>query len=129
MLPRIALTILQVSLGVVFFVFGIGKFQNDYWARTMASMDIFQRLPWSPAVSVIIAGIMEVATGLALMVGFRRRLFAFMAAIQLLIILFLLSFQEIRDVGLFGSALFLACSKEPAFGFDYVWKRYESRKK
>lgn len=115
--------ILRVSLGVVFLIFGVGKFQHDYWARTIESMDVFQRLAWSPQLSVKLIGGLEVATGLALILGLGTRLVSGLAALQLLAILILLQFQEIRDIALLAQAIYLMINKEAAFGIDWFRRR------
>ncbi|MFH1458070.1 MAG: TolC family protein [Candidatus Omnitrophota bacterium] len=123
---NIALLVLRVSLGVVFLIFGIGKFQHDYWARTIESMEVFQRLAFSPQLSVKFIGGLEVATGLALILGLWTRLASGLAALQLLAILILLEFQEIRDIALLGQALFLMANKQAVFGIDGLRKRHKS---
>jgi uncharacterized membrane protein YphA (DoxX/SURF4 family) len=104
---RWAYYFLRISLGVVFFTYGIGKFQNDYWARSIAAMSFFEHLPWSTLWSVRAIGLLEVCTGIGLMLGWRIRIWAAMAAVMLIGILCLLHFQEIRDLGLLGAAVFL----------------------
>jgi uncharacterized membrane protein YphA (DoxX/SURF4 family) len=108
MKAKIARFILRGSLGAVFLIFGIGKFQNDYWARTMASLPFITALPWPAQASVWGVGVLECLTGLFLLSGFFVRPAAIAAAIQLTGILLLLQFQEIRDIALLGCALFLA---------------------
>lgn len=109
---RYAFLALRISLGIVFLIFGIGKFRNDIWAETIKTMDIFLKLPWNVDLSVFLIGVMETATGIALITGFFTRLFAAIAAAQLVGILFLLKFGEIRDIGLLGAALYIAVVKE-----------------
>ena len=106
------LGILRVSLGIVFLAFGIGKFQNDYWARTMESMPFVQKFPWSAHYSVLGVGVLEVLTATSLIIGFFWRYAAFMAATMLLGILILVQFQEVRDIALLGMALYLALYKK-----------------
>ena len=114
----IALCIARVSLGIVFLAFGIGKLRHDIWAQTIESMDIFQRMPWPAGLSVIGIGIIEICTGTGLIIGLWTRLVSLAAALQLLGILLLLNFQEIRDIGLFGLALYLFLNGETGFGID-----------
>lgn len=125
MVKSIGLFILRVSLGLVFLSFGIGKFQNDYWARSMEAMVFFRSLPWSAALSVQLAGLIEVATGAALIAGLFTRFFAALACGQLVVILALLNFQEIRDIGLLGAALYLTLSKDSVFGIDRLLNRHK----
>lgn len=112
------LLLLRVGLGAVFIVFGIGKFQHDYWARSIETMEFFQRLPFTPAAWAIYIGAMEAVTGVGLVLGLGTRIFASLAAAQLLGILILLNFQEIRDIGLLGAALYLALSPYVPYGID-----------
>ncbi|MCF7916774.1 MAG: DoxX family protein [Candidatus Omnitrophica bacterium] len=120
---KIAILVLRVSLGVVFLIFGIGKFQNDLWAQTIKSMEIFQNLPWEISISIFAIGILEVAIGLLLIVGLFTRLAAGLAILSLLIILCLLSFQEIRDIGLLGAAVYLLIAKEKVWGIDWLIRK------
>ncbi|MGE5280415.1 MAG: DoxX family protein [Deltaproteobacteria bacterium] len=99
----------RVSLGVVFLIFGIGKFRDDLWAQTIRSMDFFGHLPWPVQVSVVAIGILETVTGALLVLGCLTRVAAGLAAMELCGILFLLNFQEVRDIGLLGMAVYLAC--------------------
>ncbi|MDD3374530.1 MAG: DoxX family protein [Candidatus Omnitrophica bacterium] len=108
MKDKIIFSILRVSLGVVFLVFGIGKFTGDYWARSMEAMSIVQAMPWSSQYSVWAFGVVEILTSVLLIFGFFVRFAAVLAALQLLLILIVLQFQEVRDVGLLGMAIFLA---------------------
>ena len=131
MKDKIAFTILRVSLGVVFLIFGIGKFQDDIWAQTIKSMEIFQELPWDVGITVFLIGVSEVVTGAFLILGVFTRLFSAIASLQLLVILVLLQFQEIRDIGLLGAAIYTALVRDESFGVKWIldlciWKRKES---
>lgn len=117
-LKNLGLFLLRVSLGAVFFVFGVGKFQHDFWARSIEAMDFFQRLPIPVSVSVNIIGFIEVFTGIFLILGFKSRLIAALAAMELTGILILLNFQEVRDIGLLGAAIFLSLSKDVPWSLD-----------
>ena len=131
MKDKIAFTILRVSLGVVFLIFGIGKFQDDIWAQTIKSMEVFQELPWDVGITVFLIGVSEVVTGAFLILGVFTRLFSAIASLQLLVILVLLQFQEIRDIGLLGAAIYMALVRDESFGVKWIldlciWKRKES---
>jgi uncharacterized membrane protein YphA (DoxX/SURF4 family) len=118
MKEKIAYLLLRVSVGIVFLAFGIGKFQGDIWAETIKNMDIFHKLPWSVDTTVLLIGAQELVTGLALLSGVFTRLFSAVAAMQLITILFLLNFQETRDVGLLGAAIYMAVVKDPSWN---IW--------
>ncbi len=120
---QIAFTILRVSLGAVFLLFGIGKFQDDVWAQTIRNMDVFQSLPWNIDLTVLMIGTSEVVVGTALILGIFTRMFAAAAALQLTSILFLLQFQETRDFGLLGAAVYMALVKQESFGLPRLWQR------
>ena len=92
MKDKIAFTILRVGLGVVFLIFGIGKFQDDIWAQTIRSMEVFQGLPWDVGITVFLVGVSEVVAGTFLILGVFTRIFSAIASLQLLVILFLLQF-------------------------------------
>lgn len=109
---KIGLLLLRVSLGAVFLLFGIGKLNNDLWAQTMRSMSFFQGLPWDVQVSIVAVGIIEIITGALLILGFCTRYIAGLAAVLLIAIMCLLQFQELRDLGLLGTALYLMLVKE-----------------
>lgn len=116
-----SLLLMRLGLGVVFLFFGIGKFRNDEWALMMHSMDFFQTLPWKVEVSILISGILEVATGACLLAGFYLRLAALLAACQLSAILVLLGYQEIfeiRDIGLLAMAISIAVSPRTGWRLD-----------
>ncbi len=107
--------ILRVGLGIVFLIFGIGKFLGDEWADTMRSMGFFSYLPWSVDKSIILAGIFETLTGIWLISGKFVRIFSALAALQLVTIMILLSFQgikEVRDIGLLCMAIALCFDKK-----------------
>ena len=120
---KIAFTILRVGLGVVFLIFGIGKFQGDIWAETIKGMEIFQSLPWSVDITVLLIGASEVATGTFLILGIFTRLFAAVASLQLITILFLLQFQEIRDIGLLAAAVYMALARNKSIELDQFFNR------
>ena len=117
---KIAFLILRLTLGIVFLIFGIGKFANDGWAQTIRSMDFFLKLPWDVDLSVFLIGIMEVSTGIALITGLFTRFFALLAALQLCMILILLKFEEIRDIGLLGVAIFTAIVSDDFFSLGKI---------
>jgi len=105
---KIAFIVLRVSLGAVFLIFGIGKFTGDYWARSMAAMPIVQSMPWPAQYSVWGLGALEALTAFLLISGIWLRPAAIAACLQLVVILIVLQFQEIRDIALLGAAIFLA---------------------
>ncbi|MCK5013750.1 MAG: DoxX family protein [Candidatus Omnitrophica bacterium] len=123
MKDKIVFTILRVSLGAVFLIFGIGKFQDDIWAQTIKSMEIFQGLPWDVGITVFFIGVSEVVTGTFLILGVFTRIFSAIAGLQLVVILALLQFQEIRDIGLLGIAIYMAFVKDESFGFNWILTR------
>lgn len=118
-----AFLILRVGLGIVFLLFGIGKFQNDVWTQTIKTMNFFLVLPWDVGISVTLAGIIEIITGAALIIGLFPRFFAGLAAVQLAMILILLKFEEIRDIGLLGAALYIALVKDESLSVVWLWKK------
>ncbi|MCX5709143.1 MAG: DoxX family protein [Candidatus Omnitrophica bacterium] len=122
-----AFLLLRVSLGIVFLAFGIGKLENDIWAQTMRAMAFFLNLPWNVSVSVLIVGLLEIITGAALISGLFSRFFASLASLQLIGILVLLKFQEIRDVGLLGAAIFLAFTEYNVWGVDWFLTKRKER--
>jgi uncharacterized membrane protein YphA (DoxX/SURF4 family) len=123
MKEKIAFTILRAGLGIVFLIFGMGKFQNDIWAQTIRNMDFFAKLPWSVNISLTLIGITEVVTGISLIAGLFSRIFAFLAALELTGILVLINFQEARDLGLLGVAVYLSLVKREAFGICNFFKK------
>ena len=118
---------LRVSLGVVFVIFGLGKFQNDIWAQTIKAMDIFMKLPWNVNLSVFLIGTVETLTGVALIIGLFPRIFAAIAALQLTGILILLKFGEVRDIGLLGMAIYMALSNNDSFSVCSFWKKRKDK--
>src|SRR3989344_4520326 len=100
--------ILRIGLGLVFLIFGIGKFTGDIWAETIKAMPFFTSLPLSIELIVILIGLVEIITGLSLIIGFKTRIFAMIASLQLISILLLLKFEEIRDIGLLAAAISLS---------------------
>ncbi len=118
---KLAFLAMRVALGIVFLIFGIGKFKNDLWAETIRSMDFFLRLPWDVNISVTLIGITEIFTGAALMAGLFTRFFAAVAAVQLMGILILLKFQETRDIGLLGMAIYMVIADNSAFAIGRLW--------
>ena len=118
MREKIAYTVLRAGLGIVFLIFGIGKFQNDLWAQSIRHTDFFIKLPWDVNISLMLIGTMEIATGVCLIIGLFSRLFAALAALELIGILILINFQEMRDIGLLAAAIYLAITKREAFGVD-----------
>ncbi len=120
---KIAFLAMRVSLGLVFLIFGIGKFKNDLWAETIRTMDFFTRLPWDVNIPVALIGIAEMLTGAALIIGLFTRFFAAIAAAQLIGILILLKFQETRDIGLLGMAIYMAIVSNDFFAIDWLWRK------
>lgn len=120
---KTGLLALRISLGTVFLIFGIGKFQNAIWAQTIRNMAVIESLPWSTDATVIIVGVVEVVTAGALILGVFTRWFAALAALQLATILVLLKFQQIRDIGLLGAAVCLALTGNDWCGLGQFMQR------
>ncbi len=53
---KLAFLAMRVTLGIVFLIFGIGKFRHDIWAETIKGMDFFLKLPWNVNISVVVIG-------------------------------------------------------------------------
>ncbi len=120
---KFAFLTIRFTLGIVFLIFGIGKFRNDVWAETIRTMDFFIRLPWNVNISVLLIGITEILTGTGLMIGLFTRFFAALAAAQLMGILILLRFQETRDIGLLGMAIYMTIVGNDTFAIDWLWRK------
>ncbi len=120
---KVAFLITRVGLGAVFLLFGIGKFRNDIWAETIKSMDFFLKLPWDVNISVLLIGLLEVLTGIALIVGLSTRFFAAIAAAQLFGILVLFKFEETRDIGLLGAAIYMVLVRDESLSIGWLWKK------
>jgi uncharacterized membrane protein YphA (DoxX/SURF4 family) len=125
---KIAFVLMRVGLGVVFLLFGIGKFRNDIWAETIKNMDFFLKLPWDVNLSVFFIGLLETLTGIALIVGLFTRFFSGLACAQLMGILILLGFQETRDFGLLGAAIYLATVKSDFLSIDWFLAKQKGSK-
>ena len=85
------------------------------------------KLPWDVNISVILIGTMETITGLALIAGLFTRFFAGLAALQLISILILLKFEETRDIGLLGAAIYMMIDKNDSFSLDGLLKNKRGR--
>lgn len=120
---KLAFLALRAALGMVFLIFGIGKFKNDIWAETIRAMDFFIRLPWDVNISVVLIGITEILTGAALIIGLFTRFFSAVAAAQLMGILILLKFEEARDIGLLGMAIYMTITDNKAFSADWFRRK------
>ncbi len=126
---KLAFLALRVALGLVFLIFGIGKFRNDIWVETIKAMDFFIKLPWDVNISIALIGIIEILTGLALIIGLFTRLFAALAVVQLIGILILLRFEEVRDIGLLGMAIYMTIIRNDAFTVDWLWRKNQGAAK
>ncbi len=73
--------------------------------------------------TVLMIGITETLTGPGLMLGVFTRFFAALAAVQLFSILLLLQFEETRDIGLFGAAVYMALAGNDVWGIGQLWKK------
>ena len=120
---KVAFLILRISIGMVFLIFGIGKFKNDIWVETIKAMDFFLKLPWNVNISVYLIGGLEILTGVSLVLGLFTRFFAVCAVAQLSGILILLKFGETRDIGLLAAALYIAVTGNETWGIDLLWKK------
>ncbi|MFH0877547.1 MAG: DoxX family protein [Candidatus Omnitrophota bacterium] len=127
-LPKneVSVLVLRLGLGIVFLVFGIGKFRGDEWAQTMQNMAFFSYLPWSVNASIALAGAAEIITGCCLIAGLFLCFFSWIAACQIVAILILLFVQdivEIRDFGLLAMAVALALSPPDRLSLDH-WRKH-----
>lgn len=118
--------LLRISLGVVFIIFGIGKFTNDFWAETMRNIPLLQMMPISMDALVIIDGTLEILTGLLLVLGLFTRIVSLVASLQLMAVLFFLKFQETRDIVLLAASLAIFLSGSKFLSIDNLRKKYEA---
>ena len=86
-------------------------------------MDFFTRLPWNVNISVVLVGITEILTGVALIIGLFTRFFAAVAAAQLIGILILLKFEETRDIGLLGMAIYMTIVNDDYLAIGRFWRK------
>ena len=105
-MKNISSVFLRFGLGIVFLLFGIGKFMNDVWAVTIRNISFYKFLGGSDLVIYLI-GALEVIIALALIFNFKVKLFSGIASLELISILIMLNFGEIRDIGLLGASLAL----------------------
>ena len=120
---NIGFLLMRLGLGIVFLIFGFGKFQGDVWAQTMQNMGVVETMPWEPNISVMLVGIIEIVTAAGLILGLFIRFFGGAAAVELLIILILLRFQPVRDIGLLGASVYIMVDGTPFGGLDQIRKR------
>ncbi|MDO8628367.1 MAG: DoxX family membrane protein [Nanoarchaeota archaeon] len=113
--------LLRLGLGVVFLIFGVGKFRGDIWAQTIPNLPFVQSLPFSSDVVVIIIGVVEVLIGLFLLFGLFTRWVALVASIELIMIMILLKFGEVRDMGLLAGSLSLVLTGSSFLSLDRVF--------
>ena len=92
-------------------------------------MEIFQSLPWSVDITVVLIGVTEIVIGSFLVLGAFTRVFSALACLQLITILFLLQFQEIRDIGLLGVALYMALVKQESFDLRWLFNKVQKKER
>ena len=120
--------ILRIGLGVVFFYFGIMKFFNPVFWTSFIPVYIENLLPISINLFLYIQGLVEVIIGLALIFGFYTRLFSFLTASILFVIMVSLGFNDVtvRDFGLFMMAVSLIISGAGELSLDNKIKSKKS---
>jgi len=120
--------ILRIGLGVVFFYFGIMKFFNPVFWASFIPVYIENLLPISINLFLYIQGLVEVIIGLALIFGFYTRLFSFLTASILFVIMVSLGFNDVtvRDFGLFMMAVSLIISGAGELSLDNKIKSKKS---
>lgn len=99
----IALLLLRLGLGGVFLVFGIDKFFHPaIWGAYIP-----QWFPVHAAYFIYILGAFEAIIGICVLIGFKTRVIAGIAAVMLLGIIGSLGYSEItvRDAGLLMTAI------------------------
>ena len=123
--------ILRIGLGVVFFYFGIMKFFNPVFWTSFIPVYIENLLPISINLFLYIQGLVEVIIGLALIFGFYTRLFSFLTASILFVIMVSLGFNDVtvRDFGLFMMAVSLIISGAGELSLDNKIKSKKSLQK
>jgi uncharacterized membrane protein YphA (DoxX/SURF4 family) len=100
--------ILRLGLGIVFLFFGIGKLRQDVWFHTIKNMQVFGFFGGGIEYFIYLIGLVEILIALFLIIGKYIRFFSALAALHILVILILIKFGEIRDVGLLAMAVYLA---------------------
>src|SRR3989338_764111 len=109
---------LRIGLGIVFVYFGLGKMMHDIWFETIKAMPVFAFIGGGIDYFIYAVGVVEIITGLMLFVGYKIKFFAALASLQLITILILLKFGEIRDIGLLAASLALFFSGSDQAGAD-----------
>jgi len=116
---------LRLGLAIVFIYFGIGKLMHDIWFETIKAMPLFSFFGSGIDYFIYSIGVIEITIGLALMIGFKTKIFAALASLQLITILILLKFGEIRDIGLLAASIALFFSGSDFLSLD---NRFSSAK-
>src|SRR5438132_5631480 len=112
---KLSHTILRISLAAVFFWFGLDKFFHpEYWLNAWIPNFIINAVSWthlSSSVVVYFFGVFELLVAISLITNMFINAFSLLAAIFLILITIINGLNEVlvRDVGLIGGLLALAC--------------------
>lgn len=118
--------ILRIGLGLVFLLFGLGKFKGDAYAKTTKSLQIVKSLPISPDTTVLLIGSLEILIATLLLLGLYTRLASLLASLHLISILLIFGLTNIdilRDIGLLGAALSLFLTGSEFFCLDKLLRK------
>ncbi len=117
--------ILRLGLGFVFSWFGLDKLLNPQNWQGYITPALAKLIFIDMSLFILLLGILELVIGLMLLLGLFTRLVASVAAVQLLVIIISLWFNEItvRDIGLFSIAVSLILNSSNYLALDKLIKR------
>ncbi|MDP3954161.1 MAG: DoxX family membrane protein [bacterium] len=105
---------LRIGLAAVFIWFGIDKFFHPlYWINAWVPQDVlsfFGKVGIGDMQFIYLNGIFELIVGVSLLTGVFIRIFSFLAAIFLFLVILFIGFNEVivRDLGLIGGFIAIA---------------------
>ena len=112
--------IIRIGLALVLLWFGIDEIRNPENWFSYFPQALIPLLPFDLNLFFILNGIFEVVVGSLLLIGFKTRIVAFIAALHLLSITLSLGYNDvaIRDLGLMLMAVSLIFSGAGRFSLD-----------
>ncbi len=121
MKDALAVFVLRLGLGGVFFWFGVDKCLNPESWQGWVPVFIQNRLPVPMNLFLIGQGAAEAVLGLFLVVGFLTCFSSLLCALILAAIIYFSGFNEVmvRDLGLFAVAVSILVSGPKALSFDH----------
>ena len=121
--------VIRLAPGIVFLVFGIGKFVNPVYWLSYIPQSISNLIPFDQSTFIYTLGVIEAIIGILLIIGLFIKFISIVSSIHLVLVISSLGFNEIsaRDFALLLISISLILTNPSKYSLDSYLKRSKDK--